>query len=65
MGVFRGLYSFMRQELKGTFDQIITEIDIKNIRSLNAHLAIGFTVLKEFNADNTDWVIVSLNCNID
>jgi len=63
-GIFRGLYSFMRQELKGTFDLIITEIDAKNIRSLNAHLAVGFNILKEFNADNTDWVIVSLNCNI-
>ena len=64
-GVFRGLYSFMKQELKGTFYKIITEIDVKNIRSLNAHLAIGFTVLKEFYSDNTDWVMVSLNCNID
>lgn len=62
-GVFRGLYNFMKQELKETFNYIITEVDAKNTRSLNAHLAIGFKILKEYHADNTDWVIISLNCN--
>lgn len=62
-GIFRGLYNYMRQELKETFDYIITEVDAKNTRSLNAHLAIGFNILKKFNADHTDWVIISLKCN--
>ena len=61
-GIFRGLYNFMKQELKDSFDYIITEVDAKNKRSLSAHLAIGFKIIKEFNADNTDWVIVSLKC---
>jgi len=63
MGIFRGLYNFMKQELKENFNYIITEVDAKNTRSLNAHLAIGFIIIKEFYADETDWIIISLNCN--
>lgn len=63
MGIFRGLYNFMKQELKENFNYIITEVDAKNTRSLNAHLAIGFTIIKEFYTDETDWIIISLNCN--
>ena len=62
-GIFRGLFNFMKQELKETFNYIITEVDAKNTRSLSAHLAIGFKIIKEHNADNTDWIIISLNCN--
>lgn len=62
-GIFRGLYGFMSQELKANFDIIITEVNAKNVRSLNAHKAVGFQVLKEYSADNKNWVIISLNCN--
>jgi len=61
-GIFRGLYTFMRQELKPLFELIITEVDAENIRSLNAHKAIGFQILKEYQDLNRNWVIVGLNC---
>ena len=41
-GIFRALYNFMRSELSMTFDLLITEVSEKNIRSLNAHKAVGF-----------------------
>jgi hypothetical protein len=62
-GIFRGLYNFMKQELQTTFNNIITEVDAENVRSLNAHLAVGFEILREYRADNKDWIIISLNCS--
>jgi len=59
-GVFRGLYNFMAQELKKDFNAIITEASVKNKRSLNAHKAIGFKVLKTHTSNNQKWEIISL-----
>jgi hypothetical protein len=43
-----------------TFDRILIEIDSKNHRSLKAHESIGFVYLKDFNAGDKNWRIVSL-----
>lgn len=59
-GVFRGLYVFMAKALKLNFNIIITEVDSKNIRSLNAHKAIGFKSLKHYESNNQFWEIISL-----
>lgn len=61
-GMFRGLYSFMQSELHESFDSIITEVDGANVRSLNAHLAVGFKIIKEYKENNKNWKIISLNC---
>ena len=58
-GVFRGMYTFMRRELRQQYDTLITEIDSRNKRSIDAHYAIGFKQLQMYNADNQDWEIVS------
>ncbi|WP_299548227.1 GNAT family N-acetyltransferase [Seonamhaeicola sp.] len=47
-GVFRGLYHHMKQELNHQFETIITLIDVKNTRSIAAHRAVGFKLLKNF-----------------
>lgn len=59
-GVFRGLYQFMAESLKLNFDVIITEVDTKNVRSSNAHKAIGFKLLKNYTSNNQFWEIISL-----
>ncbi|PQJ76623.1 GNAT family N-acetyltransferase [Polaribacter glomeratus] len=60
-GVFKGLYEFMKTVIcLNTFNSIITEIDIKNERSLNAHEAVGFVRLKDFKAGDKNWRIVLL-----
>ena len=59
-GVFRGLYSFMKQELQHDFDAIITEVDTKNTRSSNAHKAVGFELLKYYTFNNQMWEIIIL-----
>ncbi|MDE0535334.1 GNAT family N-acetyltransferase [Tenacibaculum sp. L6] len=59
-GIFRGLYTKMKEEFSGIYDFIITEIDEKNTRSINAHKAIGFKTLKPYTSNNQDWGIVYL-----
>jgi ribosomal protein S18 acetylase RimI-like enzyme len=63
-GVFRGLYEHMKSELYSEYDTIITEVDKKNIRSLNAHYAIGFKVLYSYRSNNQDWEILSWDIKI-
>lgn len=58
-GLFRGLYNFMKEELQSDFDMIITEVDIANQRSLNAHYAVGFESLHRYSSNNQDWVLIS------
>lgn len=60
-GVFRGLYGFMKQELNMEYDVIITEVDAKNTRSLNAHIAVGFELLKTYSSNNQDWELIIWN----
>ena len=57
-GVFRGLYKFMQSELNHKFDVLITEVDVKNTRSLNAHIAVGFKVLKRYISNAQEWVVL-------
>lgn len=60
-GVFRGMYHFMKQEMSSQYNMIITEVDITNTRSLNAHFAIGFKTLYSYRSNNQDWKILYLN----
>lgn len=60
-GVFRSLYSTMTTELRYKYEHIITEVDIVNTRSLNAHNAIGFKTLSTYESNNQNWVILSLS----
>ncbi|MGB6269288.1 MAG: GNAT family N-acetyltransferase [Olleya sp.] len=59
-GAFRGLYKFMAEELKHDFDAIITEVDTKNIRSSQAHQAVGFKVIKNYTSNDQLWEVISL-----
>ena len=56
-GLFRSMYAYYEQELRPHFTHIVTEIDKNNQRSMQAHLACGFTVLHEYVTDQ-EWVIV-------
>ncbi|MEJ2113208.1 MAG: GNAT family N-acetyltransferase [Flavobacteriaceae bacterium] len=57
-GIFRRLYNYMKQQLIPEFDMIITEVDVANSRSLNAHYAIGFKLLHIYNSNNQEWALV-------
>lgn len=54
-GIFRRLYQTMQKELKEKYDVLITEVSAKNLRSLQAHYAIGFTDLLVYETEGTIW----------
>lgn len=59
-GLFRGLYTAMKQSLPYGFDSIITEVDAKNKRSLAAHKAVGFVEERRYTEDGKEWVLITL-----
>jgi len=61
--IFRGLYNTMREELKHQYSCIVTEVDKKNTRSLNAHYAIGFKTLYSYRSNRQDWDIIFWKLN--
>jgi len=60
-GVFRKLYETMLQEIQPQFKSIITEVDLKNNRSLQAHYAVGFKLLSRHHSGGQDWALISLS----
>ncbi|GAA4116347.1 hypothetical protein GCM10022393_16950 [Aquimarina addita] len=57
-GIFRGLYQTMQESTKPYFETIITEVDALNKRSLQAHYAIGFQLLKTYRYKGQDWKLI-------
>ncbi|SEC52299.1 Acetyltransferase (GNAT) domain-containing protein [Tenacibaculum sp. MAR_2009_124] len=60
-GVFRGLYTHMKKVFSGFYDSIITEINAKNTRSINAHSSIGFDELMRYDFEGETWVVVFMD----
>jgi len=59
-GIFRKLYQTMRNTIQPDFNSIITEVDSNNLRSLEAHYAVGFKDLKTYSAGGQDWKLIVL-----
>ena len=59
-GLFRKLYETMQSQLSSKFQIIITEVDSKNVRSLEAHYTIGFELLYSYQSDGHDWQLIGL-----
>jgi len=59
-GIFRKLYEVMLHSIKPEFTTIITEVAITNIRSLNAHHAIGFKEISNYSSENKHWQLMIL-----
>jgi ribosomal protein S18 acetylase RimI-like enzyme len=60
-GVFRALYTFMKENISKEYNAIITEVDVGNVRSSNAHKSVGFKVLKQYQSNNQNWEIIILH----
>ncbi|KAA1245297.1 GNAT family N-acetyltransferase [Aquimarina sp. RZ0] len=60
-GVFRGLYQHMKKKLQHTYDILITEVAADNLRSLQAHQAIGFKTLVTHENDGIKWHLIHWN----
>ncbi|MFC3417237.1 GNAT family N-acetyltransferase [Algoriphagus hitonicola] len=61
--LFTQIYQAYRTEYSGRFDFAITEISLKNPRSLKAHLNIGFQIIHQFKDEFEDWAIVLWDWN--
>lgn len=59
-GLFRGLYDAMRRNLPQDMDCIITEVDYKNKRSMQAHRALGFKEISKYKANEKEWSLIVL-----
>lgn len=59
-GVFRKLYTKMKEITSPEYHAIITEVDSENSRSLEAHYAIGFKTLSIYRSDGRDWELIHL-----
>lgn len=57
-GLAPDLYRFFRQELHEKYPFCITDVDLRNQRSLKAHLNAGFKEIDNFSYENADWSIV-------
>jgi hypothetical protein len=58
-GIFQGLYAEMAKRLTGIFEYIITEVSLRNPRSIRAHEKVGFETVKEYKSrEGEDWVIM-------
>ena len=57
-GVFRALYQHLFSSISPSFKAIITEVSLKNKRSLAAHLAIGFKEIIQHKSNGGDWSII-------
>ena len=57
--VFSKMYDKLNEVMRSQFQFIVTEIDAKNKRSINAHKKVGFIQLKRYTDDqNIEWIIV-------
>ncbi len=59
MGLFKGMYQFYREELHTQFDCLFTEVATDNQRSLQAHLSVGFTILRTQLTDGVSWELIN------
>ena len=57
-GVFRQLYAAHKTLLSKQYDYCITEVSTRNLRSMEAHYAIGFELLHCFTDAQDEWNIV-------
>ena len=63
-GVLEKCYQLYKTVYKNRFDFAITEIDVRNQRSLKAHLKLGFKEIhRYYSAEGEEWSIVVLDWN--
>ena len=58
-GVFDGLYQTQQALNSSTFDCLVTEISLRNARSLAAHRRVGFRVVDEVEDPTGRWAVVA------
>lgn len=57
-GIFRGMYTYYKTALENDYDCLLTEVATSNEHSLNAHLHVGFKIIKTQVSDGVSWEII-------
>jgi predicted GNAT family N-acyltransferase len=58
-GIFKGLYYKLKETLSDRFEITVTEVATRNLRSMQAHYAVGFKSLLEYvSPENEEWALV-------
>ncbi|MBT8219739.1 MAG: GNAT family N-acetyltransferase [Bacteroidia bacterium] len=58
-GLFTLLYNDLKQRLSDQYEQIITEVDMKNTRSIAAHHKHGFEIIHTYEQGTITWQLLS------
>jgi len=59
MGVFQGLYRHYFELYKRKYDWVITEVALRNTRSLKGHLNVGFQEIHRYDEPGMEeWVVL-------
>lgn len=58
-GVFDALFAEHRARFGDRFDALVTEISVRNERSMRAHERVGFRVVRRYRDATDDWAIVA------
>jgi hypothetical protein len=59
-GVFDSLYDEHRARFAPAYDCTVTEISVRNLRSLRAHARVGFSEVERYQDATDNWVVVAL-----
>ena len=60
-GLFEMLYNKHRDIYQSQFDFIITEVSVRNQRSLRAHERVGFETLHTYKDELDEWAVIIWN----
>ena len=58
-GLVDALYAAHRERYADRYDACVTEIAVRNERSMRAHERVGFRVIDRYRDDTDDWAVVS------
>ncbi len=58
-GLFARLYDEHRARYSGRFDAVITEVSLRNPRSLRAHERMGFRTISTYRDATDDWALIA------
>lgn len=58
LGLFSQLYQSMQRALSDDFTFLITEVALRNPRSIRAHQKVGFQCIEEYSTETEDWQIL-------
>lgn len=57
-GVFRALYNQHKQFFGNEYDYCVTEVAVRNLKSMAAHESIGFKTIHTYTDETDDWNVM-------